>query len=198
MVQVSKSVQEALFVVAEALDRIEAKLDSAPQSPAPAWDDWTNPAVHRQATIDVEVDRAEMAFQMGIDDDIPYEDMSENAQRAHDAIVEAKIAQGKSAQLATDVTVDVKPVSVERHNERLHFAIETLNLNTELGTEDDWCLTYAKGGPAWLYAHRRDLVVQYSEAVKQQMVSDLEQDDPQAAHEMARDILKQPSNPPQL
>lgn len=63
---------------------------------------------------------------------------------------------------------------------------EYLNDDTE-----DWTEVYAKGGPTWLYIFDRDLVMSLPMSTRQALVADLEEDDPKAAAEMARDILKQ-------
>lgn len=81
-------------------------------------------------------------------------------------------------------------VGAERYKARCAFAESQLQLSAHLGDGEDWVWAYGKGGPMWLYLSNRDLVMSYPEEIRRRMVEDVEQDSPEDAHEMSRDILK--------
>lgn len=75
---------------------------------------------------------------------------------------------------------------------RIDFEGKYLKLHEYLEGDEDWTEAYAKGGPRWLYYGNRDLVMSYPEWTRQQMIMDIEEDSPEEAHEIGRDLLKQP------
>lgn len=81
----------------------------------------------------------------------------------------------------------------EKLARRRLFASEILKLQDQgldkYGIEDP-IDHYAKGGPFWLYHGNRELFMQYTGDVRAMMVMDVEDDDQEAAREMARDVLK--------
>lgn len=82
-------------------------------------------------------------------------------------------------------TIYKSVVSNERYEARVKLATQALMLQDDYMPE-----TYGRKGPAWLYAYDRDMVMQLPVGIKRVLIEDLEQDDPQAAQEMSRDILK--------
>lgn len=90
------------------------------------------------------------------------------------------------------VTINIRPVSEEKQAQRYTFAEKVLQLpaQDQMQEIEDPCEVYAKGGPLWLYHGCRELVMQFPPHWRQAMVVDLEEEDPAAAYEMARDILK--------
>lgn len=88
--------------------------------------------------------------------------------------------------------VVVPAVSAEKMERRRLFARQALSLEAHLGSGEDWTEAYAKGGPMWLYTGNRDLVMSYPESIRRALIEDVIEDSPQDAHEMGRDILKQP------
>lgn len=91
-----------------------------------------------------------------------------------------------------ETTVDIPPTSPEKQAARRMFADQQLGLTEYLkDPSQDWNEVYAKGGPQWLYIGNRELVMSLPFSTRRAMVADLEEDSPQQAHEMARDILKE-------
>lgn len=110
----------------------------------------------------------------------------------------AEIIAHHTAKITEDgdtTTVEIPPPSDEKFARRLMFAQQSLKLDEQLPDrsldEMSWAATYAKGGPTWLYLGNRDLVMSYPPYIRQALVQDLEEDSPQQAHEMSRDILKE-------
>lgn len=89
--------------------------------------------------------------------------------------------------------VELKPPDPARYSDRLSFAEHVLKLDEALGDDEDWAHAYALGGPMWLYLGNRELVMSYPEFTKQAMIEDVSLDSARDAHEMARDILKHPT-----
>ena len=90
--------------------------------------------------------------------------------------------------------------SAKQYNARLTLAKEHMHLDEAFPKVDfDPIEVYAKGGPSWLYIYDRDLVLGMRDSIKRELVRDLMADDPEAASDMARDILKDThANPPHL
>ena len=93
--------------------------------------------------------------------------------------------------------IDWSPLSQKHHDARYEFAKRVLQLDVALGPlpdgeDGDWFEDYAKVGPMWMYIPNRDLVIQYPENVRAQMVADLELYDKRVAYEFAYDVLKKP------
>ena len=113
----------------------------------------------------------------------------------------AGAVMGEPAQAATikrdtdEAVVELAPASPERQEQRRQFSENVLRLHLalpELGEEvHDF---YAKGGPMWLYHGNRDLVMSYDQSVRSLLVQDIEQDSHEQAHEVGRDILKDPES----
>lgn len=82
----------------------------------------------------------------------------------------------------------------ERQQLRLQEMLESLGQLPE--TDVDWTEVYATGGPFWLYSMNRELFMSYDIQVRQRMVTDIEEDDPQLAYQVALDALKQPAGEP--
>jgi hypothetical protein len=152
-VEQSRNPQEALLVIAEALDGITSLLISdLATGPRDEWGEW-QPQTQAQATVTEDEDG--------------------------------------------NVTVDIKPPSAEKKIERFEFAKQKLKLH-ECYDEENILEAYSKGGPLWLYTSDRDFVVKLPEELKRAMIEDLEELSPDEAALMARDLLKQDSEPPAL
>lgn len=91
------------------------------------------------------------------------------------------------------IEVAVKAPSPEKAERRATFEAQSLKLGENLPAGEDWNEVYVKGGPLWLYHLNRDLFMSYPYSIRQGMVADVIEDDPKAAHEMGRDVLKQAS-----
>lgn len=88
--------------------------------------------------------------------------------------------------------VTLPSVSEEKKAKRRALA-EAMALDTEFpGIEA--VETYAKGGPVWLYTGNRDFVMGLPDHMRAEMVRDVLEDDPETAHDMGKDILKQADN----
>jgi hypothetical protein len=84
------------------------------------------------------------------------------------------------------------PPTIVKREARAMFERQQLNLADSLPTGEDYARAYELGGPLWLYHGNRELFMTYPYETRQAMVADVEDDDPAAAREMARDVLKGP------
>lgn len=92
-----------------------------------------------------------------------------------------------------EIEVEVQPPSVERLLARKLLEEQSIHIGDYLNDHsEDWNLAYIKGGPVWLYTNNRELVISLPEATRKAMIEDVLEDNPEMAHEMSRDILKQP------
>lgn len=91
--------------------------------------------------------------------------------------------------------VDIKRVDEEREAQRREFAVSTL-LIEEVWPGIGATEAYVLGGPTWLYEFDRGHVMQLPAGIKRMLVDDLLQDDPQAALDMGKDILRAESDGP--
>lgn len=158
-VRAAKKPQDALLVIAEALDELLGReADSG-------WGEW------------------DAAPGGGWGDATENPDFEE----AHRRAVEAMNNSGP-------IDVVLPPPTPEKMDRRRMFERQRLKLATVLTNEvepdDGWTEIYAKGGPLWLYANNRELVMTYDEDTRRTMVKDLLEDDPDAAHQMSIDVLK--------
>jgi hypothetical protein len=165
----ARNPQEAMLVIAEALDAIIVNMQ-APQTPTNTWGTW-------------ESDTPEFAPYP----DVPVTHMLAGAVDTRKPVVTVTVDEGEDTD---SVDVNIAPVSPKKQEARRRFAADVLQLEAELGAGVDWAETYAKGGPVWLYEGNRELVMQYPQHIRSELVRDLMEDDPQAADEMGRDILK--------
>lgn len=91
-----------------------------------------------------------------------------------------------------ELEVDVPPPSLSKMITRLRFEAQALHIGEYLNDDtEDWSAAYAKGGPVWLYTNNRELVMSLPESTRAAMIEDVIEDNPELAHEMSRDILKQ-------
>lgn len=100
-------------------------------------------------------------------------------------------------QDADTTDIVIPPPSPEKLEARRQFAVSHLKLHEHLpptGLVSSWADVYAKGGPLWLYHGNRELFMTFSDSARAAMVADVLEDDPKAAHEMGRDVLKEPCN----
>jgi len=89
-----------------------------------------------------------------------------------------------------NVTVVLAPTSPEKYEVRRKFSEEVLQLHHHIDTESDIHHAYGVGGPLWLYTGNRELFMSYDPTVRAAMVQDVEADDPKAAYDMGKDVLK--------
>lgn len=91
------------------------------------------------------------------------------------------------------VEVNIRPVTDPGRLAERRALAHAMELDDNLPHVEDAIDVYVKGGPIWLYTGNREFVMSLPMAMRQQMVLDVEQDDHQTAHEMGRDLLKDPS-----
>lgn len=147
----AKSSQEALLVLAEALDRIEAQLAVSAQEPAPPADPWALDHTAWNGPVPIKVE----------------EDLD-----------------------AETTTVVLPPPSKAAQNRRRALAPLLGMEHAWGGSAEDWTEVFVKGGAVWLYTTDRALVMGLPPATRRALVQDALDTDPQFAHEMGRDVLK--------
>ena len=113
-------------------------------------------------------------------------------------------AHERANAMSTNVearVIELPAPSPEKRARRLAFATNTLKLNDTMppgagsGIED-WNEWYADAGPYALVLSDRGIVMTYPAPVRQMMVVDIEQDDPELAAIIASDLLKRESAEP--
>jgi hypothetical protein len=160
-VKTAPTPRAALLVLAEAIDKLEARLDA--QQAADPWDDtaWST-----------------------------EDDGFVNS----GPVMEADISEDGSGE------VNFKVASEEKQADREKFAREVLKLDQYYHNEasdipgEDLIHAYKVAGPMWLYVSDRDCVMSYDENVRRHMAEDVLEDDPVAAFDFAKDVLKDASS----
>lgn len=170
LVRQSHSPQEAMLVIARALDRVEAALDA--RSESGGWDTWGDlepqRAVTQQDFDNMEVHVAEHALRVDSAGDTDGENV-----------------------------VHLPPVTLtEEHMEaRRMFERQSLKIGEYLNEPDEsdvYNERYVTLGPLWLYHGNRQLVMDQPKHTRQAMVQDLiDLGLLKDAHEMSADILKE-------
>lgn len=161
--------QQALLVVAGALDQILDRLAELADRPNPkaddGWGDWTTTSSDFMADVAAEVSETTGREVRAFDVELDGSDV---------------------------VTVVLAPISEKKQKRRRTFAKEVLRLADEIRDMEpnEVADVYGKGGPLWLYHGNRDLFMSFSPEVRQAMCLDIEEDDPVTAGEVARDVLK--------
>ncbi len=112
---------------------------------------------------------------------------------APDTLIPDEFEVVKVTETPDHIEVAVKAPSPEKAERRASFEAQSLKLGENLPAGEDWNAVYVKGGPLWLYHLNRDLFMSYPYSIRQGMVADIIEDDPKAAHEVGRDVLKQAS-----
>lgn len=91
-----------------------------------------------------------------------------------------------------EVTVDIAPVTDPIRLEQRRALAHAMDLDTNLPNVENAIDVYEKGGPLWLYTGNREFVMSLPYEMRRMMVQDVEQDNVTTAHEMGRDLLKDP------
>lgn len=200
--------QTALSIIAQGIDAILERLDS--QSPLPAADSWeawgsgairpvtpeglpamqTPHASHESAeavrqqlaeTTDGEERRALEAKLRLLQDD--------------GAVPEPAVPEGQRIVTTTDadaITVNLPAPDGRTRRTRYDWAYD-IKLGHMIEPQLDehvGARAYAKGGPMWLYLYDRDAVMKMPPEWRRMFVTDVQQQSPAQAQELARDILK--------
>lgn len=199
-VRSARGVQEALVLLAEGIDAILA----ADKSDWMSWGDEPRKPTANFGSIaalagdeaydrlqaDAEYDRALLALKANPDDEAARAIVQRHVNRSLEHVAGGS-AQWQSERSAESSEVTVGAVSVKKREQRRQLEQQRLNLAAHLGDGEDWTEAYELGGPMWLYLSNRDLVMSYPADVLRAMVEDVEEDSPQDAREMARDVLKE-------
>lgn len=203
-VRQAASPQEALLVIATALDHITTQLAAAADSP---WGEWTDPPVEPPATRwrdqpavmihavaqqhAVEEIKAELAETTDGEDRLALEAQLRIAQDAGKAQVQDEGRRSTVTDEGDTADVNIPPPTPARKDAREVWAIQVALWEFISGlTRRDAIAAYATGGPEWLYAYDRDAVVNMPLDWRRDLINDLAIDSQAAAHEMSRDILK--------
>lgn len=164
-VQAAKSQQEALVIIARAIDSLTAEVrqlaEAKQATQSDTWSTWIEPL----STTDPEDREANAAAERLAQDD----------RRAEQEVSK------------DGVTVTLPTVSEEKQNKRREFAIG-IGVAEEFG--DRIVESYAVGGPLLLYYNNRPFVMGLPDDARRRMVDDVFEESPSEAAEMGRDILK--------
>lgn len=168
-VQRAKSPREAMLNLAAGLDVLVERIDRLESTSS--WDEWHDEPVKQWDSSDA------------------------HRAAANGFVTKAPVITAPQIHVNGEETdVDIPPPTEERMAYRRLFENQQLHLADHLGNAEDWTEVYAKGGPQWLYIGNPELVKGLPYGTRQALVTDLEQDSPQQAKEMARDILKAPAD----
>ena len=177
LVRAAKTPKEAMLGLAGAIDDIYARLEKLEEGGG--WDSWG-------------------------------EDVEDDAWEEEPSAGEGYIQDhGPQMGAVTVEYTDAGPVftfpPIDEERQALRRMVERQQLKLAAAIGDDapepeggWTEAYVRGGPWWLYQHRRDLVMTYDMNVRRRLVSDVELDSPKLAYEMSLDILKEPCGEPDL
>ena len=210
LVQQAHNQQQAMLVLADALDRIETALAVLAAQPAGAADPWSEWAITPEEALTVGVDLTVRDVQAATNNQREIDDLNEALRLQDDPeerrALEAKLRllqdtgtsdtapneglRVKSTTGEGEITVDIPAASPERQHLRRSEAVAR-NYESFLEVPMEGFLdAYAKGGPMWLYLGDRDAIMAMPYEWRLEMVNDIEQDSPRQAQEVARDILK--------
>lgn len=173
-VQSAKSPRDALLRLAALIDGLIDRIDALEEAGG-EWDTWPEADQHR---VEPEQESPEQ-FRRRVEEE------------QHQAALEAM-------NNANPNEIVLPTPSAQKMERRRLFERQSLRLSTMVGdlTDDEGNDAYAKGGPWWLYNFDRELVMSYPDEIRARMVADIEEDDPQLAHQVSIDILKKPAGEP--
>lgn len=206
-----KTPAEAIMLLAQRIDALEAQLAEQPADPWQQPLEWSQlqqwadaPAATASATPYVppgvrpatpsEVDAEIQAVQAQLVDCTNDEEREAlNAKlrllRDEGKSLTSAVPEGQRPRISDDV-VDFEAVTPERMAARAGWATEhKLWEFLPLGPAET-VKAFAKGGPMWLYLGNREAVMAMPFDWRQWLVTEVHQDSPAAAQEMGRDILK--------
>ena len=169
----ARNQQEALSIIARALDRIETKLNELTPQQDDAWSAWSS----EPATLATKLDQLREMEPPAPPEELPAQ---------FDVVMNIpKVSEERQAQrlmfAQQTLKLDEYFGNVDEHN-------------TVPEGYESWAEIYAKGGPVWLYnaaeATGRDCIMSYPHEIRKSMIEDVMLDNGPLAAEMARDILK--------
>jgi hypothetical protein len=196
-VQNAANPQEALLVIARALDVITTKLDKIDTSPKDdSWGEWTPPdednfdesrkadrIAQLRAKLEVEKDPEEI---QAIASELKL--LSDKG-KVHGET--DNLPKGDRVQIVEEdgaLNVIIPPPNEEQLEKRELFADEVLAVH--YGWEEEHLDAFKRGGPLLLYYNEREMVRTLPPLWIRQFIEDVEVNSPEEAHEMARDLLK--------
>lgn len=184
-VRQAKSPQEALVVIARALDQLAKQLESRPTDDGWGGEWFTDPEGKVLDDLD-DLDPEDRAKVMEARARLAQDKPGQYAEHAMEAG-----KQVASKVSSDEITVELPPVDEERAEQRRKFATEVAKLSQHYKDLDQQAVeAYVKGGPMWLYLTDRDFVMQMPVQWKRFMVQDVNKDSPKDAYDLGRDILK--------
>jgi hypothetical protein len=197
-IRTAASPREAILMLAEAIDEINARPAVAAVDP---WDEWTDLASMVQDEAEANA-RAIAAVQeqlkaaTGEDAQALQAQLNILRDAAGELVYDGKgasrppVDDGRRTRIDGD-TVDLVPVSQERKDARYEWAIKhALHDFTPPLTEVGAAQAFAAGGPAWLYEGNRAAIMMMPYEWRVWLVEELTRDSVTEGQEMARDILK--------
>lgn len=96
---------------------------------------------------------------------------------------------GSTAATEDDVVFESVGEDSERYKQRETFATHSLNLN-----DPALIKAYAAAGARWFLAHDYKLAASYSRPVRQALIDDIREDDPELAHLQGAALLAYPTS----
>lgn len=203
----TRSQQEAMLVLADAIDNLLSRVADLELTPVPAATEWADGWVQtaRPSELQDRVDLGETAKLLDLQAKLRDARDSEDG-RALEAQIRLLKEQGASLVDATpqgrqeqvtvtdtEILIETPSPSVERAAARAKWA-EGKELHTFFPMwKDDaegFVRVYVKGGPLWMYHGDRDAILQMPYEWRRDLVEDIMHDSPATAQEVGRDILK--------
>jgi hypothetical protein len=198
------SPQEALLVIAGALDNILYEL-SQPKLDTPDWAaGWNSPPQTELEAQDFQdfsdvIEANKSRYQVLLDAAIANGEDTRVVEALHrlvndeNGIVQPPPSDSKlKVEDDGDLTVRFPPPDPKREAQRRTFARDVLHLEDEFpGIDAIEC--FVRGGPLWLYLgskEGREFIVQLPDDLKRAMISDVAEDSASDALEMGHDLLK--------
>jgi len=160
-VQAARNPQEAILVLAQAMDEILDLMRNPPRLVDDGWGEWAS---------DPSTPVTDQAWHEGAQGPAFTETQIDETTTVYDVRPVSEEKQERRASFAQEV-----------------LQLPTQDCGVEPSEAVD---TYVKLGPWWLYTSNRELFMQYAWEVRQAMVIDVNEEDPIAAQHMGADVLK--------
>lgn len=207
-VQAARNPQEAIFVLAQALDLIIERLDEQGAVAGDSWGSWNPgfeapippprpegvPPVPTTHVADIGEQLRDLQAELA-------EATDELDKDAIHARIRLLLNPGTippppdhGRRSVTEVTDDgivttVPEVDEERKSARRELA-KRMRLADEIPSDEDLVEAYVKGGPLWLYYGNRDFVMTLPDDMRKEMCEDVLVDSKTEGRQMAADVLK--------
>jgi hypothetical protein len=214
-IKTCRTPQEALLLLADAIDHLHARLDELGTPPA---DPWTTPIqwvsveeaeamyAHKPAADYGPQIEAVQTLLNGTTDPDEHQALQAKLRLLRDQAGEKvyendaagggtieSVPEGERPSIASDGsngTVELAAVSEERMNARARWAMDRKLEDFIPLDRSEAATAYANGGPMWLYLGNRDAIMAMPFAYREELVTELAKDSVVDAQEVGRDILK--------